>query len=508
MVLVPPILALSYITVWYRQWPSWSYVAAFVFFYSCFNLPIYISLTKIMFDFLEGKRSFRRRCFFQRNSTKSLEELLLQAERVVLANWTTIEQSGKFYLKDFCRLLEKRFKDQKTELFLAGSAGEQLGKPICSDLHNFTTVLMTDFDYMVYLKDTFAVRNIDKDSKIYIQTRDKDILPGYAKLCEMPNSPSMFPTLENGVLGAGCLMKELYEILGNTDISFYPGFQHYTCHCIPAGQFIDFKQNDPALSVKIKTFSGEKIDYLTASTNGFLADIVFSIFCPEWPEVSDWLTRTEKNWPIASDIEKITRNGCHVIPKSQPNDKKKITWRFSFSYAEVQLSKLINPVARKCFLGLKIIAKKYLQPMCKEFKSYHIKTILYYTLEKTQLTFWKEENIKRCFQRLLDELLHTLHKRHCPHFWISNINLYNGIKKNSLKTLHRKVLNIRGNPATYVKDIDRTCIGLTSYMLSPRMWLCCCCNKHVEKSQNIHEETQEEIITVEQSLSKNDKSLA
>ena len=507
-VLAPPVISLLFYIILYRQWPSWSFVAGSMLLHTCFHLPIYISIIKVTFDFLQGKRSFRRRCFFQRNSTKNLEELLLQAEKVVFTNWTTIEQSGKFYLKDFCRSLEKRFKDRKIELFLAGSAGEQLGKPICSDLYNFTTVLMTDFDYMVYLKDTFAVTNIDKDSKIHIQTRDKDILPGYAKLYEIPNSPSIFPTLENRALCAGSLMKELYEILGNTDISFYPGFQHYSCYCIPTGQFVDFEQNGPALSLKIKTFSGEKIDYLTASTNGFLADIVFSIFCPEWPEVSDWPTRTERNWPLASDMETITKNGCHLIPKSQPNDTKKITWRFSFSNAEVQLSKLINPVARKCFLGLKIIAKRYLQPMCKEFKSYHIKTILYYTLEKTPLSFWREENIKRCFQRLLDELLHTLYKKRCPHFWISDINLYSGIKKSSLKTLHRKVLKMRGNPASYVKDIDRTCIGLTTGMLSPKMWLCHCCNKHVEESLNIHEETQEEIIIVEQSFSENDKLLA
>lgn len=67
---------------------------------------------------------------------------------------------------------------------------------------------------------------------------------------------------------------------------------------------------------------------------------------------------------------------------------------------------------------------------------------------------------------------------------------------------------MRGNPASYVKDIDRTCIGLTTGMLSPKMWLCHCCNKHVEESLNIHEETQEEIIIVEQSFSENDKLLA
>ena len=52
-------------------------------------------------------------------------------------------------------------------------------------------------------------------------------------------------------LCGGSSVKGLYEILGNTDTSFYPSFQQYGCHCIPKDQFVDFEQNDPALCLMI-----------------------------------------------------------------------------------------------------------------------------------------------------------------------------------------------------------------------------------------------------------------
>ena len=60
-----------------------------------------------------------------------------------------------------------------------------------------------------------------------------------------------------------------------------------------------------------------------------------------------------------------------------------LTWRYSFSLAERELSKEINEIARKCFLCLKIISADHLKPICKRLKSYHLKTILFRTLEVT-----------------------------------------------------------------------------------------------------------------------------
>lgn len=101
----------------------------------------------------------------------------------------------------------------------------------------------------------------------------------------------------------------------------------------------------------------------------FLVDITFSIKCKEWPESSDWPMRN-RQWPKQVDAQRIVNEiGCHLVPKSPLDDKKGIHWRYSFSKAEVELSKLVPPAARKCFIVLKIISKDYIQPTCKELTS-------------------------------------------------------------------------------------------------------------------------------------------
>ena len=431
---------------------AFTITADFAIGFSTIIAIVFVIVFTIKVFLIKCFRNLRRYCnYFKKGGAKTIKELLLEAGHQVSTNWTVAEQVGKFYLKDFCRLLKKQYKHQKIGLLLAGSAGERFGKPTCSDLDKCTTDLMTDFDYMVYLEGISAVT--ERDSDIYIQTKKKYIMNGYAKLYCTPNLTPTFPTKRGGVLSAGDLMKQLYELLGNTDISFYPGFFSYSPFSVRSSQFINFQKNGPALRVQILTNS--KTSCLPR--NCFVADVVFSIYSPEWPEASDWPTRRERNWPSVSDVENITKNGCHLIPKSQPNDKKKITWRFSFSYAEVQLSTLINQSAKNCFLCLKIISRHYLQPKCENFKSYHLKSIFYYTLEKTQIELWTDDNIEKGFEILLDELLQTLNERRCPHFWISNINLYEGVEKKSLKRLYRTALKIRQNPAPYVKEMVGLC---------------------------------------------------
>ena len=95
----------------------------------------------------------------------------------------------------------------------------------------------------------------------------------------------------------------------------------YLCFSQGVGQAINFKQNGPALRVQIQTASAKKFCFLPR--NGFVAHIVFRIYSPEWPEASDWPTRKERNWPSASDVEKITKNGCHLIKSQNQKIKRK-----------------------------------------------------------------------------------------------------------------------------------------------------------------------------------------
>ena len=155
--------------------------------------------------------------------------------------------------------------------------------------------------------------------------------------------------------------------------------------------------------------------------------------------------------------------GCHLVPKPALSDNDKTSWRFSFSLAEVELSKLVPDTARKCFLALKIIFKDHFHPVVSKITSYHMKTIFFNTLENLPVGFWIENNIEECFRTLLAEFRDALLSINCPHHWFSYINLFqtgeSRIKPKRLHLLAKKVQRILNDPAPFIFDDGCCCLS-------------------------------------------------
>ena len=152
----------------------------------------------------------------------------------------------------------------------------------------------------------------------------------------------------------------------------------------------------------------------------FELHVKFCFYCTEWPTNSDWPSRP-RYWPCIADAQRIMSLGCHVVAKSAPRNKENKSWRFSFSVAECELSKLVPDTATKCFLALKIILRDHLQPVVSEIGSYHINTIFLNTMEKLPVGFWADENIEKCFLTLSTELHIALGMMKCPQ-WLRSCN--------------------------------------------------------------------------------------
>ena len=118
------------------------------------------------------------------------------------------------------------------------------------------------------------------------------------------------------------------------------------------------------------------------------------------PTLSNWQTRNKKG-PQQEDVERTILGGIHLVPLSQKGDKTELTWRISFSKAEVELSQLISEVACTCFVALKIIIKDYLSVNCRHQNSCHLKTMLLRHIEETGLVFWCEKNLKELLSYLV-----------------------------------------------------------------------------------------------------------
>jgi len=192
----------------------------------------------------------------------------------------------------------------------------------------------------------------------------------------------------------------------------------------------------------------------------FYSDLTFSLKCLEWPEVSDWSERPNKQWPTLEEIERIKSYGCHFVPQSQnkcENHKKDadtegLTWRISFSKAEVELSKLVPTAARMCYVALKIIAKDYLFVVCKKLKSYHLKCIFFYTLENSDKDVWMEDNLEYCFKLLLTNLGDSFRNQLCSLFWVSTYDMFGDLDESDFNGRYfRQVENIEENPSRFIE---------------------------------------------------------
>ena len=320
----------------------------------------------------------RKRIFFRKDDAGVLSSVLDNLQRYILGEdtLTSIEaQATACVRRGISQKISEEFGDRDVQLRLTGSTAERYAVPLSSnwisiegDLDD-NHALISDFDFMLQLDQIGSSYAVGKDD-LTIDTYECQI--GYAKL-RINNNQGVFRACDHEkYLSAHTLKSRIYQAIGDTDMSIYPGFDSYAgilCLKNSKNHFVQLKSSGPAIKLEFGTGSFLRGRMFTANfaffskfdTNKFLADITFSVPCKEWPSISDWPSRQDRCWPSTEDVRRIVNLGFHLVPKSQElGDPSQTTWRFSFSQAEVELSKLISDDARKCLLALKIVLKDFL----------------------------------------------------------------------------------------------------------------------------------------------------
>lgn len=208
-----------------------------------------------------------------------------------------------------------------------------------------------------------------------------------------------------GIISSADIRAQAELAIDSTKVTNLPGESCCFSSCQLAANGTNQKRKGPAIKISI--------------LNAYEADITMSIKCTQWPQLSDWPER-KRFWPSNKDVRRVVSLGCHLVPKPAQFDEKQTSWRFSFSLAEVELSRLIPVTARKCFLALKIILKDHMKLVVPNITSYHMKTIFLNTLENTHSHLWVDENIEKCFLILLKNVHDALlfgYLRHLVQFY-------------------------------------------------------------------------------------------
>ena len=175
-------------------------------------------------------------------------------------------------------------------------------------------------------------------------------------------------------------------------------------------------------------------------------DIVMSKKLSDWPDnVKYWFDRDrQENSKLGKDIIPSIKESCIYIVAKHPDtmqnlDEVEYTFRISFSHPEKILCNAMNETQLKCYRLMKALHNAKFKKCSERFCSYHIKTTIFWAMEKNEIDLWTDENLEVCTALLLANLLDAIEDKYLEHFFIQNMNLFKGFTTEEFGKLKNEI---------------------------------------------------------------------
>ena len=160
------------------------------------------------------------------------------------------------------------------------------------------------------------------------------------------------------------------------------------------------------------------------------------IQCTGWPEQAKAWPRLP-DWPENGTIRDIRNGGYHLVyiqkKKNNAGLSSQFAWKISFVKAESKLMKSWNTIQKQCYLALMILNWENISSrgeICVDL----LKSLMFWQCEKypTATGDWAENNMAECLSRLLMKFRTNIKDGVFKHYFISCINLLDGIEREEL----------------------------------------------------------------------------
>ncbi|KAH3740422.1 hypothetical protein DPMN_047128 [Dreissena polymorpha] len=187
------------------------------------------------------------------------------------------------------------------------------------------------------------------------------------------------------------------------------------------------------------------------------------------PEIQHWIDRCRgKHWPPVQLLEAARIAPCFLVPAGHPDsDYKREEWRLSPNLIERMLIFSFNMTQIKCYIVLKLIKKSLFANIVGDaITSFHCKTIMFFTIERTHPSLWCEHNLMFVLLLCLHVLRRWLRLGRLPHYIIEGVNLFDG----KLSKLLQKRLLVYIDSLIRNNLQDVLCIGIDN--ISCRLQAC------------------------------------
>ncbi|KAH3740527.1 hypothetical protein DPMN_047233 [Dreissena polymorpha] len=187
------------------------------------------------------------------------------------------------------------------------------------------------------------------------------------------------------------------------------------------------------------------------------------------PEIQHWIDRCRgKQWPPVQLLEAARIAPCFLVPAGHPDSTyKREEWRLSPNLIERMLMFSFNMTQIKCYIVLKLIKKSLFANIVGDaITSFHCKTIMFFTIERTHPCLWCEHNLMFVLLLCLHVLKRWLRLGRLPHYIIEGVNLFDG----KLSKLLQKRLLVYIDSLLRNNLQDVFCIGIDN--ISCRLQAC------------------------------------
>ena len=209
------------------------------------------------------------------------------------------------------------------------------------------------------------------------------------------------------------------------------------------------------------------LEQLSGIVKRHSVDYVPCIQLKFWPGVAaDWKTR-DRLWPDQSIIDKVVSKGAHLVGKEFCHDK--MDWRLSFSVAEIDLASRWSPDQHFVYFVFKALFYKFIRPLCADntsdgapthspggkhqyLTSYMAKTIMMWTSESVEQSWWTEHNASLTV--LLLALQSAFETKTLYHYFVSSVNLLEEHPDVLAGSVVATIDSILADPAAIVDQLE------------------------------------------------------
>ena len=207
----------------------------------------------------------------------------------------------------------------------------------------------------------------------------------------------------------------------------------------------------------------EPLQQLSAIIKKLSYDFVPCLKLMFWPRVAaEWETRGRR-WPHQSVIDGIVGKGAHLVAKEFCHED--IDWRLSFSVAEIDLATRWSPAQHFVYFVFKSLFYKFIKPLAvddladpqknkKYLASYTAKTVMMWTSESVAQSWWTEDDAGECLTVLLLALQSAFQCRTLDHYFVSSVNLLQGVPDVLASRAVDTIESILADPAAVVAQLS------------------------------------------------------